>query len=649
MAHSLSLVRTALFVAVIATAAGLSARSGTPTPQATFVGAETCATCHKEKYDTWKRGRHSKMLQPATPASVVGDFGAARVTLRGRTFKLREANGQYFITESYLTGTEQEHRVEFTLGSRRIQHYITTIDRGRMIILPPSWDVQRRQWFDNMEIVRPDEDDRLPVQQWNKNCFGCHVSGQENHYDPATGTYATRWTDFGTTCERCHGPGSLHVERYRAAKDPASVTNPAIVRPTRLDPPAATMVCAQCHSLRDTIAPGFTAGANYYDYFLPVLEYGPLKKEDPSYWADGRPRRFSNDAIGLWQSQCFLKGGATCTTCHRDPHEPDVDRNAQLAPANNLLCTRCHRDIGAALTAHTHHAAGSAGSSCVECHMPKTVISIKAKIRDHTMSVPAPENTVAFGIPNACNECHADKQPSWAVRALATWWPHGRRAKLVARSAAFTAARAARPEALNPLLAIAADATAAPLTRANAVGYLGAYRDRRAVAAVVAAATSDQPPIRLAAIASLERADLADARPALIAALDDASRAVRIRAFVTLFDRGAGPFSAAEDAKVRRVAVDFDARARLNQDDAEAQHDLGLVKLLLGDVNASADALQISLRLQPDRPSTRYLLALARLGQRRVDDARALLEQVPPGDPAYKAAQARLRQLQAGR
>jgi predicted CXXCH cytochrome family protein len=505
--------------------------------------------------------------------------------------------------------------------------------------------VRRRQWFDNMEIVRPDEDDHLPVQQWNKNCFGCHVSGQQNHYDPATKTYATTWTDFGTTCERCHGPGSAHVERYKAAKDPASITDPAIVRPTRLDPPAASMVCAQCHSLRDTIAPGFTAGANYYDYFLPVLENGPLKKQDPSYWADGRPRRFSNDAIGLWQSQCFLKGGATCTTCHRDPHAPDVDRNKQLVPANNVLCTRCHREIGAALTAHTHHAAGSAGSSCVECHMPRTVISIKAKIRDHTMSVPAPENTVAFGIPNACNECHTDKKPSWAVQTLAQWWPHGRREKLVARAQAFTAARAGRQDALDPLLAIAADTTAAPLTRANAVGYLGAYRDRRAVDAVIAAAASDQPPVRLAAIASLERLDLADARPALIAALDDSSRAVRIRAFVTLFDRAAGPFTPAEEAKVRRVAVEFDARARLNQDDAEAQHDLGLVKLLLGDFNASADALQVSLDLQPDRPSSRYLLALARLGQRRVVDARALLEQVPPADPSYKAAQERLKQL----
>ena len=620
-----------------------------PAAGPTFVGAQACASCHREKYDTWKNGRHSKMLQPATAASVEGDFAVKNVTLHGSPYRLRAANGQYFITESYLTGKEQEHRVEYTLGSRRIQHYLTTIENGRMIILPPSWDVQRHQWFDNMEIVRPDEDDQKPVQQWNKNCFGCHVSEQENHYDPATRTYATRWTDFGTSCERCHGPGSVHVQTYTATKAPAAVTDRAIVRPTRLDPETSSMVCAQCHTLRNIIAPGFTAGANYYDYFLPLLEYGLRKKQDPTYWADGRPRRFSNDAIGLWQSQCFLRGGLTCTNCHRDPHQPDIDRNAQLASSNNVLCTRCHQEVGAGLTAHTRHRADSAGSSCVECHMPKTVMAIKSTMRDHTISVPAPENTVAFGIPNACTECHKDKKAAWAVETLKQWWPQGRRAKLVDRAQTFTAARAGRPEALDRLIAIAADDTQGPLIQANAAGYLGSYPDPRAVAALLAAAKAGHPAIRAAAISSLGRLDIAVSRATLVAALDDPRRAVRIPAFIALFNRGGGPFSPAEDVSVRRVSAEFAARARLDQDDADTQGDLGLAKLLLGEFDLAAEALQISIGLKPDRPSSKFLLALARLGQRRVDEARALLLQVAPSDSSYRAAQERLKQLESRR
>jgi hypothetical protein len=75
-------------------------------------------------------------------------------------------------------------------------------------------------------------------------------------------------------------------------------------------PGTGSMVCAQCHSLRDIIGPGFTAGAHYFDHFQPILEYGPRKESDPAYWANGRPRRFSNDAIGLWQSECFHEAAA---------------------------------------------------------------------------------------------------------------------------------------------------------------------------------------------------------------------------------------------------------------------------------------------------------------------------------------------------
>ena len=135
--------------------------------------------------------------------------------------------------------------------------------------------------------------------------------------------------------------------------------------------------------------------------------------------------------------------------------------------------------------------------------MPKTVMSIKATMRDHTMSLPAPENTVAFGIPNACTECHADRKPPWAVEMVEKWWPQGRRLKHVARAEAFTAARAGRPEALDRLIAIAADDRQGPLMQANAAGYLGTYQGPRAAAALLGAAKADHPAIRSVAISSL--------------------------------------------------------------------------------------------------------------------------------------------------
>ena len=654
-------------------------------PEATtdgYVGASACATCHRQVHDTWTAGRHSKMIQPATPTTVKGDFSRSGATLQGRRYGFRVENGQYFVTESELTGKPQEHRVEYTLGSRRIQHYLTTLDKGRMVVLAPSWDVQRQQWFHNVEIIRPDEDDRQVVQQWNKSCVGCHVSRQENNYDPATRSFRTEWADFGTSCERCHGPGKAHVERYTSSvpvrgQSPGTGTELAqrppsegglIVRPTRLDANTSTMVCAQCHSLRTAINPDYKAGDDYYDFFVPALEYAPYERphasQDPPYWADGRPRRFSNDAIGLWESACFLRGGATCTTCHTNVHLPDVDRNPQLSPtASNNLCARCHQPIAASLTAHTRHRADSAGSACVECHMPKTVVSIKATIRDHTIGVPAPENTVRFNIPNACNECHKDKPASWAVDILNAWWPfdsaqgrpfdsaqgrpQSRRSRLVAQAETFTGARAGRVDAIDGLLAIADDEQRAPLVRANAVGYLGRYADPRAVAAIVRAGADSHSAIRAIAIAALREHGRGDAaaRTAVLGALTDPRRAVRIAAMLTLVEQGGVDLSAGDLARFRYVGEEFTAWTRINRHDAELQRAQGIVDLLGGNFNRAADSLQGSFDLEPEGRSVKFFLGVARFGQRRFDEARTLLEKVPRTDPYYEAAQQQLRKL----
>jgi predicted CXXCH cytochrome family protein len=602
------------------------------------VGAGACATCHADKHAAWTRGRHSKMLQPAKASTALGDFTQARLTLHGKPYRLRTANGALYITESSLTGKPVEHRVDYTLGSRRIQHYLTTIDRGRIVVLPPSWDVQRREWFDNMDIIRPDEEAGAPVQQWNKNCVGCHVSQQDNHYTPATRTYATAWVDFGTSCERCHGPGSAHVGR-ETSTGPAPA-GAAIVRPTRLDPPASSMVCAQCHSLRDLVASGYRAGENYYDYFVPKLEYTPRKEQDPVYWADGRPRRFSNDAIGLWQSRCFLKGGATCTTCH-DAHFPDVDRHPELAASNNALCTSCHAPIASALAEHTRHLPASAGSSCVECHMPRTVLSIKARIRDHSISLPTPENTVSFGIPNACTECHSTRPASWAVEVLAKWRPTGRRTLVVDRAAAFTAARSGKPEALPRLLAIAGDIDQGPLMQANALGYLRNYSDPRAQSTLTQALGAEHPLLRMVAASSLRGPG---AQASLLRALDDSRRAVRLSALVSLVNGGVRP-PAADRARFARVSAEFVELAKMHEDDQVTQADLGLVHLLNDDLDRASQALMNSRALDPAGARSAFLLGLVRLGQRRLDEARALFEQVPSSDPFHAAARRQLQDI----
>jgi predicted CXXCH cytochrome family protein len=598
----------------------------------TFVGAARCAACHEGMHRKWSGARHSKMLQPASPSTVLGDFSKGAVTLHGVGFTLERAADRFLIRGPFPSAPDQTHRVDYTLGSRRVQHYLTTLVDGRIVVLPPTWDVVRGEWFHNLDIVNPDEATRNPVQVWNSNCFGCHVSAQVKGFDPATSGYRTSWTDFGTSCERCHGPGAAHVARYENPAAPASAP-PAIVVPTRLTAERSTMVCAQCHSLRDVTVPGFAAGADYFDHFAPVLEYGQKSEKDPAYWPDGRPRRFSNDAIGFWQSACFVSGNATCTTCHTDPHEPDVDRNPQLAVANNDLCARCHAPIAKDVSRHSRHAPDSAGSACIACHMPRTVISLRSRMPDHTISVPAPENTTRHGIPNACSECHQDRDAAWAVKTLEKWFPNGRRQRLVALADAFSAARRREVTAVEPLIAIASDARQPAIVRANAVGYLRFFPTPQSRAALVAAAASPHAAIRATAVIGLgEPGFSADSTvPVLASALGDDRRVVRVGAALSLVNLRVATLPASAVPQFEAAKRDYLTRATLLADDPGVQLDAGKFHLMNQDPEAAARALEAGLRLDPNLHAASYFLAIARLTQGRVSDARDLLLAIPKG------------------
>ena len=635
-------MRYFLSLLLIAAPFGIAAQTDAPA----YAGAAACGKCHAEIQKKWAGARHSKMVQPATATSVQGDFSGRQVVLRNEPYLLTNRAGKFYITESYLTGTPQQHRVDYTLGNRRIQHYLTTLRDGRIIVLPPSWDIARKQWFHNFDIGDPDESGQVEVQLWNKNCYSCHVSREEKNFDVERLEYKTAWQDFGINCERCHGPSAQHVAN-RTSRKPHT---PDTLVQTKLTPDRNTMVCAQCHSFRDIFINGYKAGDNYYDYFVPILEYDQPVDKDPAYWPDGRTRRFSNDALGFWQSRCYLQGKATCLNCHADAHDTGIEKNQQLRPGASAICTGCH--AGKATAVHTHHPDKSAGSSCVECHMPRTVLSVKAEIRDHSITVPVPENTSRHAIPNACNNCHKDQTAEWAVQAMDKWWgPAGEgssRWRAVRRADTFAGARKGDRSTVEPLLALVADSGEPPLLRANALGYLAQFSTDRRVFQMFRWALGESEPV-LRTVAALRinpvQADRRAAVSELARALGDEAATVRLGAAVALTGLGIRSLSGKDGELLASARSLYDSRAKLNTDDAAQQFAAGRFFQLSGDDAKAAPALEGSLKLNPDS-TTRYLLAavIARLG--RVEEARKLLEEIRLGDPQYQRAQALLKSLQ---
>ncbi len=591
------------------------------------------------------------MLQPATDQSVKGNFAAAKVVLRGSTYLLQHRAGRYYIAESDLKGSAWEHQVDYTLGNRRIQQYLTTLPDGRIIVLPPTWDLVRKRSIHDVDSDNPEEDSGSGVQIWNKSCYACHVTRAEKNFDLQQLRYQTTWRESGVSCERCHGPGREHVAEASVAaadanKRPLVVSK--IVNPAHLDAARSSMLCAQCHSFRDTYADGFTAGADYYDFFVPVLEARLPSSENPAYWPDGRPRRLANEAVALWQSQCFLKGGATCATCHSQPHNIDVVRNPQLRPDTNALCTRCHTAIAKDIAKHTHHAANSPGSSCIECHMPATVVSLNTRMRDHSLSIPVPENTIRHDIPNACNLCHRDESAAWAQRRVKGWYSDKRRQTLIVRADAFSQARQGNAAAVSGLLQILSDSSQGDFIRANAAEYLGTFpNDPAAYDAVLQAMSDPQPLVRATTELAIRprAAQRAAVAPVLVSLLADPAATVRLNAAIALVAMGVQQLPGEDGQRLERAKDLYRSRAELNSDDAQQQLAAGKFFFLSGDMDGAVAAFRASLKLDDKIPAGYYLArALAQKGD--VQSARQILQSIPPNDLQYEPAQRLLADIE---
>jgi hypothetical protein len=81
---------------------------------------------------------------------------------------------------------------------------------------------------------------------------------------------------------------------------------------------------------------------------------------------------------------------------------------------------------------------------------PGSVVSVKAEIRDHRISVPVPENTVRHGISNACNGCHKDRDAAWSVENINRWYGGEARRKVIRRADAFVLAREGNATSVAP-------------------------------------------------------------------------------------------------------------------------------------------------------------------------------------------------------
>ena len=195
-----------------------------PTTSADYLGSKACARCHQEDFDQWQRSLHIRMTKPIDEATVVGDFTeGTRFADHGRSFEFGRSNGKPYMRVSYGGGKPETFSIDYTLGHKRYQGYLSRLEDGRMYVLPAFWHIESKRWIDWKEITPVPDDAHNLRQIWNTNCFNCHATNLAQGFELATRRYETTWTEMGIGCEACHGPGRPHVELMdKWEKDPAS-------------------------------------------------------------------------------------------------------------------------------------------------------------------------------------------------------------------------------------------------------------------------------------------------------------------------------------------------------------------------------------------------------------------------------------------
>ena len=449
------------------------------TPTGRYVGSKTCGTCHPEQLGGWSHDWHARALSRAIPPFLAATFEGAHFDGGSSEAWTFQRDQRPLMRTRGADGALGEYPVSWVVGGKRMQDMLTARGNGAWQVLPVYFHVTGGGgWVDYTEAKQGPLDPTHPFfwtnfrRTANRECLDCHTTGLDLHYDRRARRWSTQFADAGVACESCHGPGAEHAE---------AGTKAAIVHPGKVAPAAALALCAQCHGPREPLFPlldaarRFVPGDDYADHYRPLLLVTGVERSG-DFFEDGRPKSSSFEYQALIQSRCHRVGKATCLTCHTAPHQAHGED--ELPPprplgtlAGDASCRTCHRALVEGAAEHSHHRSPE-GQSCSGCHMPKVVTGVLDAFADHALDVPAPENTVRHGIPNACNLCHANRSAQSMAKAMARWWPSAatrtRRRLLLADAFAEGTAAASRAA----LEAVLADRAEAPTLRAVAIDLL---------------------------------------------------------------------------------------------------------------------------------------------------------------------------------
>ncbi|MFO0355546.1 MAG: tetratricopeptide repeat protein [Sphingobacteriaceae bacterium] len=350
---------------------------------AKYVGMNTCKQCHQSIYNSFIKTGMGKSFNIATKQKSIAYFENASIYDKfiNMHYKAFFEKDSMFIQEFRLekndTTYKRTEQVNYIIGSgQHTNSHIQSVN-GYLNQMPMTFYSQKQKWdlppgFENGVNTRF-------TRKIGLECMSCHngypnfVMGSENKYN---------YVPDGIDCERCHGPGSIHVHLKQTGKlvDTSKHIDYSIVNPSKLPIDLQFDVCQRCHLQGNAVLKNdhsfydFKPGKKLNDYISVFL---------PKYKNADDEFIMASHADRLKQSACFIKSfersgntkslkpyksAMTCITCH-NPHVSVRETNKEVF---NDACRNCHGSANTKQPSEKCKKPSYNTSNCVSCHMPSS-------------------------------------------------------------------------------------------------------------------------------------------------------------------------------------------------------------------------------------------------------------------------------------
>ncbi len=353
-------------------------------PEVGYVGSESCRPCHAEQFEAFSRSEMGHSIAAARRENSKAVFDAHALvydSVDNFFYFPFWRDSQLYIREFRLSEGRRgdtvhllEVPVAYIVGSGQHTNSHIVSRNGYLFQAPVTFYTQDSLW--DLAPGFAHGGNRRFFRSLEMECLSCHSDrpllspGSFNRFEGVPQPIG---------CERCHGPGELHVAEKQAGVvvDTAREADLSIVRPSRLSRERLMDLCQRCHLQGVSV---LAEGRSYADFRPGMKLHDYIRLFLPRYDNSERAFIMASQADRLRMSACYQKSEMTCLDCHNPHYSVREQGRAHFVST----CLSCHGvQQKECLLSEQERAA--AGADCISCHMPRsgTIDIPHVRITDH--------------------------------------------------------------------------------------------------------------------------------------------------------------------------------------------------------------------------------------------------------------------------